>query len=110
MCKEGYGMSGGQEEEEEEEQLKFPVEPEYPEQPQFVGDPTQFQPQPYDPTNPLMYMVGGAVPINKKLYERAKAEVYPRYKKPSAYRSGAVVKRYKDLGGKFKDNEGGRPL
>jgi len=52
---------------------------------------------------------GGAVPLNKKLYEQAKAEVYPRYKKPSAYRSGAVVKRYKELGGKFKDN-GGRPL
>lgn len=52
---------------------------------------------------------GGAVPLNKKLYEQAKAEVYPRYKKPSAYRSGAVVKRYKELGGKFKDNNG-RPL
>ena len=125
----------------------MPVEPEYPEQPQFVGDPSQFKPQPYDPNNPLMYMVGagllddlkdgmnrntaltnilgkagnfildktydyitgGAVPLNKKLYERAKAEVYPRYKKPSAYRSGAVVKRYKELGGKFKDNNG-RPL
>jgi hypothetical protein len=89
--------------------VKSPVEPEYPEQPQFVGDPTQFKPQPYDPNNPLMYMVGGAVPINKKLYEKVKEEVYPRYKKPSAYRSGAVVKRYKDLGGKFKDN-GSRPL
>ena len=129
VCKEGYGMSGGEkkmnfrkdgddprnwgydeEEEIEAPKDKFPVEPEYPEQPQFVGDPTQFKPQPYDPTNPLMYMVGGAVPINKKLYERAKAEVYPRYKKPSAYRSGAVVKRYKDLGGKFKDSEEGRPL
>lgn len=52
---------------------------------------------------------GGAIPLNKKLYEQAKAEVYPRYKKPSAYRSGAVVKRYKELGGKFKDN-GGKPL
>jgi hypothetical protein len=89
--------------------VKMPVEPEYPEQPHFVGDPTQFKPQPYDPNNPLMYMVGGAVPLNKKLYERAKAEVYPRYKKPSAYRSGAVVKRYKELGGKFKDDNG-RPL
>jgi len=130
-----------------EEPVKSPVEPDLPEQPQFVGDPTQFKPQPYDPNNPLMYMVGGglldelkdgmnrnkaltnilgkagnlildktydyitggAVPLNKKLYERVKAEIYPRYKKPSAYRSGAVVKRYKDLGGKFKDNNG-RPL
>ena len=140
VCKEGYGMSGGEKKmnfrkdgddprnwgydedvyigldgkpiskDEYQEQFKSPVEPEYPEQPQFVGDPTQFQPQPYDPTNPLMYMVGGAVPINKKLYERVKAEIYPLYKKPSAYRSGAVVKRYKDLGGKFKDSEEGRPL
>ncbi len=47
---------------------------------------------------------GGAIPINKKLYEKAKAEVYPKYKKPSAYRSGAVVKRYKELGGKFKED------
>jgi len=87
-----------------------PEEPDLPEQPQFIGDPTQFKPQPYDPNNPLMYMVGGAIPLNKKLYERAKAIVYPKYKKPSAYRSGAVVKMYKDMGGKFKDNEGGRPL
>lgn len=130
-----------------EEPVKSPVEPEYPEQPQFVGDPTQFKPQPYDPNNPLMYMVGGglldelkdgmnrnkaltnilgkagnlildktydyitggAIPLNKKLYERAKDIVYPRYKKPSAYRSGAVVKMYKDMGGKFKESNG-RPL
>ena len=49
-------------------------------------------------------MEGGAIPINKKLYEQAKAEVYPKYDKPSAYRSGAVVKRYKELGGKFKED------
>lgn len=88
-----------------------PVEPDLPPPPQYVGeDPSQFKPQPYDPNNPLMYMVGGAIPLNRKLYERVKAEIYPRYKKPSAYRSGAVVKRYKDLGGKFRDNEKGRPL
>ena len=52
---------------------------------------------------------GGSVPVNKKLYEQAKAEVYPRYKKPSAYRSGALIKRYKELGGKFKEANG-RPL
>jgi len=131
------------------EPVKSPVEPEPapPPQPLF-GDPSQFKPQPYDPNNPLMYMVGGglldelkdgmnrnkaltnilgkagnlildktydyitggAIPINKKLYERAKDIVYPRYKKPSAYRSGAVVKMYKDMGGKFRDNEKGRPL
>lgn len=41
------------------EPVKSPVEPDLPEQPQFVGDPTQFKPQPYDPNNPLMYRVGG---------------------------------------------------
>lgn len=52
---------------------------------------------------------GGAIPINKKLYEKAKEIVYPQYKKPSAFRSGAVIKKYKELGGKFKE-EGERKL
>lgn len=42
-----------------ESQDKSPVEPEYPEQPQFVGDPTQFKPMPFDPDNPMMYMGSG---------------------------------------------------
>jgi hypothetical protein len=43
-----------------EEEIEAPEEEEkLPEQPQFVGDPTQFKIQPYDPNNPLMYMVGG---------------------------------------------------
>lgn len=49
-------------------------------------------------------LLGGAIPINKKLYEKAKEIVYPQYKKPSAYRSGAVIKKYKELGGKFKED------
>lgn len=40
-------------------------------------------------------------PTNKVLYERAKREIYSLYKKPSAYRSGALVKRYKELGGTY---------
>lgn len=51
-----------------------------------------------------------AVPIDKELYEKAKAEIYKRYSKPSAYRSGALVKRYKELGGRYKDSPGGKPL
>lgn len=51
-----------------------------------------------------------AVPIDTELYEKAKAEVYKRYSKPSAYRSGALVKRYKELGGRYKDSPGGKPL
>lgn len=54
-------------------------------------------------------MEGGAIPIDKALYEKAKAEVYPKYKKPSAYRSGALIKRYKELGGRFKE-QGERKL
>lgn len=54
---------------------------------------------------------GGAIPINKELYEKAKELVYPLYDKPSAYRSGAVVKKYKELGGEYKDDDTGiRPL
>jgi hypothetical protein len=40
-------------------------------------------------------------PANKALYEKAKKEVYSHYKKPSAFRSGALVKRYKELGGTY---------
>lgn len=44
-------------------------------------------------------------PIDKELYERAKQEIYSIYKKPSAYRSGALVKRYKELGGRYSGNK-----
>jgi len=40
-----------------------------------------------------------AIPINKELYEKAKEIVYKQYSKPSAYRSGALVKKYKSMGG-----------
>ncbi len=43
-----------------------------------------------------------SVPSNPSLYERAKKIVYAQYSKPSAYRSGALVKKYKELGGTFK--------
>lgn len=45
-----------------------------------------------------------SIPIDTELYEIAKQIVYSRYSKPSAYRSGAVVKLYKQLGGKYKDD------
>jgi hypothetical protein len=38
---------------------------------------------------------------DKGIYEKAKKEVYAIYKKPSAYRSAALVKRYKELGGTY---------
>ena len=34
-------------------------------------------------------------PVDAQLYERAKAYVRQHYKKPSAYASGAIVKKYK---------------
>jgi hypothetical protein len=40
-------------------------------------------------------------PLNPVLYEKAKKIVYSQYDKPSAYRSGALVKKYKELGGTY---------
>ena len=44
------------------------------------------------------------IPINKDLYDRVKAEADELYKKSSAYKSGYIVKRYKSLGGLYKDD------
>ena len=41
--------------------------------------------------------------LDKTIYEKAKKEVYSDYKKPSAYRSMALVKKYKALGGRLRD-------
>ena len=40
--------------------------------------------------------------VNKKLYIKAMDTVYPKYKRPSLYRSMALQKAYMDLGGKYK--------
>ncbi len=42
-----------------------------------------------------------AEPKNKKLYEKVKKEVYKKYPKHSAYRSGLLVKEYKKQGGTY---------
>jgi hypothetical protein len=47
------------------------------------------------------------IPINKKLYEIAKNEADKIYKKSSAFKSGFIVKRYKEMGGTYKDD--GKP-
>lgn len=39
-----------------------------------------------------------------ELYEKAKQIADEKYSKPSAYKSGFIVKTYKDLGGKYKDD------
>lgn len=45
------------------------------------------------------------VPLDTNLYERVKKEADEKYDKPSAYKSGWIVKRYKELGGKYKDDK-----
>jgi len=43
-------------------------------------------------------------PINKDLYEAVKEYADIVYAKPSAYKSGFIVKMYKKLGGTYKDD------
>jgi hypothetical protein len=44
------------------------------------------------------------IPANMELYNTVKEEVYKKYTKPSAYRSGAVIKEYKKRGGEYLDD------
>jgi len=46
-----------------------------------------------------------AIPINTKLYEEVKKYADEIYHKPSAYKSGFIVKTYKELGGTYKDSD-----
>jgi len=48
-------------------------------------------------------------PINKEIYAKAKAAINQKYgTKTSAYRSMALVKKYKSMGGKYRDDGGSR--
>ncbi len=49
-------------------------------------------------------------PIDLELYENVKGYVYSIYAKPSAYRSGSVVRLYKQMGGRYADDGGERKL
>ena len=42
-----------------------------------------------------------ALPKNIKLYEKVKLFIYKKYPVHSAYRSGLLVKKYKELGGTY---------
>ena len=42
--------------------------------------------------------------LDKDLYNYVKSEADKIYKKSSAYKSGYTVKRYKELGGRYKDD------
>ena len=44
-------------------------------------------------------------PVNKTLYEKVKEEIYSKYPKHSAYRSGLLVQEYKRRGGTYKGKE-----
>jgi hypothetical protein len=43
--------------------------------------------------------------VDKDLYNYVKSEADKIYKKSSAYKSGYIVKRYKELGGRYKDDD-----
>ena len=42
--------------------------------------------------------------LDPQLYETAKQIASAKYKKPSAYKSGFIVKTYKELGGRYQDD------
>jgi hypothetical protein len=44
------------------------------------------------------------IPTNQKLYDEVKKEADKIYKKPSAYKSGWIVKNYKQRGGQYKED------
>ena len=51
-----------------------------------------------------------AVPKDKQLYEKAKRMADEVYKKPSAFKSGYIVKKYKETGGTFENDGKEKPL
>ena len=44
-------------------------------------------------------------PTNTKLYEEVKKEIYAKYPKHSAYRSGLLVQEYKSRGGGYSGDK-----
>ena len=44
-----------------------------------------------------------SIPLDKQLYAKVKQEADEKYEKPSAYKSGFIVKRYKEQGGRYAD-------
>jgi hypothetical protein len=47
---------------------------------------------------------------NPTIYEIAKEEADKKYEKPSAFKSGYIVKKYKELGGTYSDDDKPRNL
>jgi hypothetical protein len=50
------------------------------------------------------------IPIDKDLYQRVKLKADSIYKKSSAYKSGYIVKTYKELGGRYADSNQSKNL
>ena len=48
--------------------------------------------------------------IDKELYDLVKQNADEIYKKPSAYKSGYIVKTYKKLGGRYQDDNNTKNL
>jgi hypothetical protein len=44
-------------------------------------------------------------PLDKELYEQVKQIADEKYAKPSAYKSGFIVKLYKSLGGRYNETK-----
>jgi len=53
----------------------------------------------------FLQIKGGSIPLDKKLYEDVKKLADNRYAKSSAYKSGYIVKTYKELGGKYSGDK-----
>ena len=51
-----------------------------------------------------------SIPLDKDLYNKVKKEADLVYKKPSAYKSGFIVRQYKKQGGKYKNSNKEKPL
>jgi len=49
-------------------------------------------------------------PNNPKLYQKVKDYANEIYSKPSAYKSGFIVKKYKELGGTYNDDNKAKKL
>jgi hypothetical protein len=86
----------------------------------WMDHPTEVRPSPpsgifFNPINRMRdqhslnnpVFQGGSQPLDEALYARVKAEADKKYKKHSAYKSGWIVKRYKELGGKYKGKPAG---
>lgn len=53
----------------------------------------------------LKRIYGGSVPTDHALYSKAKQIADKTYSKPSAYKSGFIQKKYKEMGGEYKDEK-----